>query len=86
MKRTFSKVALFAAAFAGVALTSCEPNENVGVGGFSGETTDVTLGVTVKSGAPTKATADEMNMGATAIGTGINADPDYPAICEKYLR
>ncbi|MFR7707974.1 MAG: lyase family protein [Alistipes inops] len=28
----------------------------------------------------------EMNMGATAIGTGINADPDYPAICEKYLR
>ncbi len=28
----------------------------------------------------------EMNMGATAIGTGINADPDYPAICEKHLR
>lgn len=27
----------------------------------------------------------EMNMGATAIGTGINADPDYPAICAKYL-
>ena len=27
----------------------------------------------------------EMNMGATAIGTGINADPDYPAICQKYL-
>ncbi len=28
----------------------------------------------------------EMNMGATAIGTGINADPDYPAVCEKHLR
>lgn len=28
----------------------------------------------------------EMNMGATAIGTGINADPDYPKTCEKYLR
>ncbi len=28
----------------------------------------------------------EMNMGATAIGTGINADPEYPALCEKYLR
>lgn len=27
----------------------------------------------------------EMNMGATAIGTGINADPDYPTICEKHL-
>ncbi len=28
----------------------------------------------------------EMNMGATAIGTGINADPDYAPLCEKYLR
>ena len=28
----------------------------------------------------------EQNMGATAIGTGINADPDYPALCEKHLR
>ena len=28
----------------------------------------------------------EMNMGATAIGTGINADPDYPAICETLKR
>lgn len=28
----------------------------------------------------------EMNMGATAIGTGINADPDYPAICDKHMR
>lgn len=64
MKRTFSKVALFAAAFAGVALTSCEPKEN-NIAGPTGETTEVTLGVSVKSGAPTKATADEINMGAT---------------------
>lgn len=28
----------------------------------------------------------EMNMGATAIGTGINADPDYAPLCEKHLR
>jgi aspartate ammonia-lyase len=28
----------------------------------------------------------EVNMGATAIGTGINADPDYSALCIKYLR
>ncbi len=28
----------------------------------------------------------EMNMGATAIGTGINADPDYAATCERHLR
>lgn len=28
----------------------------------------------------------EQNMGATAIGTGINADPDYPEICVKYMR
>ncbi|GHU90375.1 aspartate ammonia-lyase [Spirochaetia bacterium] len=28
----------------------------------------------------------EVNMGATAIGTGINADPDYPDICIKYLK
>ncbi|MDD5678217.1 MAG: aspartate ammonia-lyase [Kiritimatiellae bacterium] len=28
----------------------------------------------------------EQNMGATAIGTGINADPDYPELCAKYLR
>ncbi len=28
----------------------------------------------------------EQNMGATAIGTGINADPDYPEICAKHLR
>lgn len=28
----------------------------------------------------------EQNMGATAIGTGINADPDYPVLCCKYLR
>jgi aspartate ammonia-lyase len=28
----------------------------------------------------------EINMGATAIGTGINADPDYPAIVLKHLR
>jgi aspartate ammonia-lyase len=27
----------------------------------------------------------EQNMGATAIGTGINSDPDYPALCCKYL-
>ncbi len=27
----------------------------------------------------------EINMGATAIGTGINADPDYAAICTKHL-
>ena len=27
----------------------------------------------------------EQNMGATAIGTGINADPDYPVLCCKYL-
>ncbi|MBO8440028.1 MAG: hypothetical protein IAC51_05195 [bacterium] len=66
MKRTFSKSVLFVAALAGVtALTSCEKQENVGINGLSGETTDVTIGVTVKSGAPTKATADEMNMGAT---------------------
>ena len=29
---------------------------------------------------------DEINMGATAIGTGINADPDYAALCTKHLR
>lgn len=28
----------------------------------------------------------EVNMGATAIGTGINADPDYAGICTKHLR
>lgn len=28
----------------------------------------------------------EMNMGATAIGTGINSDPDYAPLCCKYLR
>lgn len=28
----------------------------------------------------------EMNMGATAIGTGINADPDYSKTVIKYLR
>lgn len=28
----------------------------------------------------------EINMGATAIGTGINADPDYAKICTKHLR
>ncbi|MEG1617447.1 MAG: aspartate ammonia-lyase [Bacteroidales bacterium] len=27
----------------------------------------------------------EVNMGATAIGTGIAADPDYSALCIKYL-
>ncbi len=27
----------------------------------------------------------EQNMGATAIGTGINSDPDYPVLCCKYL-
>ncbi len=27
----------------------------------------------------------EVNMGATAIGTGINSDPDYTPICVKYL-
>lgn len=28
----------------------------------------------------------EVNMGATAIGTGINSEPDYPAKCIKHLR
>ncbi len=28
----------------------------------------------------------EINMGATAIGTGINADPDYTPICVRYMR
>jgi len=28
----------------------------------------------------------EVNMGATAIGTGINADPDYSAKCVSHLR
>lgn len=28
----------------------------------------------------------EVNMGATAIGTGINSDPEYTAICVRYLR
>lgn len=28
----------------------------------------------------------EVNMGATAIGTGINADPEYTPICVQYLR
>ncbi len=28
----------------------------------------------------------EINMGATAIGTGINADPDYAPLCTKHLR
>ncbi|WP_338237142.1 aspartate ammonia-lyase [Persicobacter diffluens] len=28
----------------------------------------------------------EINMGATAIGTGINADPEYPAKVTKHLR
>ncbi len=27
----------------------------------------------------------EINMGATAIGTGINSDPEYTAICTHYL-
>ena len=27
----------------------------------------------------------EINMGATAIGTGSNADPDYAALCTKHL-
>lgn len=28
----------------------------------------------------------EVNMGATAIGTGINSDPDYTPLCINYLR
>ena len=28
----------------------------------------------------------EMNMGATAIGTGINSDPDYTPVCTKYIN
>jgi len=28
----------------------------------------------------------EVNMGATAIGTGINSDPDYSDKCVRYLR
>lgn len=28
----------------------------------------------------------EINMGATAIGTGINSDPDYAPICTKHLK
>lgn len=28
----------------------------------------------------------EINMGATAIGTGINADPDYAATCTRRMR
>lgn len=28
----------------------------------------------------------EVNMGATAIGTGINADPAYSPVCIRYLR
>ena len=28
----------------------------------------------------------EINMGATAIGTGINADPDYAELCTRHLR
>lgn len=28
----------------------------------------------------------EVNMGATAIGTGINSDPDYTPICVHYLQ
>ncbi|HIS33950.1 MAG TPA: aspartate ammonia-lyase [Candidatus Avirikenella pullistercoris] len=28
----------------------------------------------------------EVNMGATAIGTGINSDPDYTPICIKHLQ
>ncbi|MCD7968908.1 MAG: aspartate ammonia-lyase [Alistipes sp.] len=28
----------------------------------------------------------EVNMGATAIGTGINSDPDYSGICIRHLR
>lgn len=28
----------------------------------------------------------EINMGATAIGTGINSDPDYAPLCTLYLR
>lgn len=28
----------------------------------------------------------EINMGATAIGTGINADPDYAGLCTEHLR
>lgn len=28
----------------------------------------------------------ENNMGATAIGTGINSDPDYSPLCIKYLK
>lgn len=28
----------------------------------------------------------EVNMGATAIGTGINSEPEYSALCIKYLR
>src|ERR671915_1886169 len=28
----------------------------------------------------------EMNIGGTAVGTGINAEPEYPALMVKYLR
>src|SRR5258708_9863707 len=28
----------------------------------------------------------EINMGATAIGTGINSHPDYPALACRHLR
>ena len=27
-----------------------------------------------------------MNIGGTAVGTGINAEPEYPALMIKYLQ
>ena len=65
MKRTFSKVALFAAAFAGVALTSCNNNDEVTPNPFDGPKTKVAVGMSLSSGIGSKAatTEDDVNMG-----------------------
>ena len=44
-----------------------------------------TLGEEIERLEQNKVLLYEQNMGATAIGTGINSDPDYPALCCKYL-
>jgi aspartate ammonia-lyase len=46
----------------------------------------ITLGEEVDRLADVRAMLREINMGATAIGTGINTDPDYAALVRRHLN
>ena len=54
--------------------------------GMEFEAFAVTLGEEILRLRQTVILFHEINMGATAIGTGINSDPNYPEKCVKYLR